>query len=193
METEPGTEDDSGLAERVRRFSSPLVRRMAADAGVDLSTIEGTGIHGRVTKKDILAYIEARESAPAATPAPPAAAQPAAEVVAVPTPAPVEVRREPLPRSRPVGSPSGFSVPAFHESERVEIEPMSRIRRLTADHMVYSQETSAHVTTVFEVDMSNVVAARARAKDEFLRRNETKLTYRLFLFQAVIEALKSQG
>jgi 2-oxoglutarate dehydrogenase E2 component (dihydrolipoamide succinyltransferase) len=84
-----------------------------------------------------------------------------------------------------------FSVPAFTESERVRIEPMSPIRRLTAAHMLYSQQTSAHVSTVFECDFSAVVAARARARRKFAEKVGTKLTYMPFVFQAVIDGLRT--
>jgi pyruvate dehydrogenase E2 component (dihydrolipoamide acetyltransferase) len=168
-EIEAVTEDDAGLAERVRRFSSPLVRRMAAEAGVDLSTIEGTGIHGRVTKRDLQAYLEQR-SAEAPVPVPPTART--AEVVA--------------PSPRPQGD---FVVPAFGEGENVEIEPMTNIRRLTAAHMSYSKRTSAHVSSVFHMDLSRVARVRTRAKAGFLATHGTKLTYMPFIFRAVANAL----
>ncbi len=160
---------DAELVERVRQFSSPLVRRMAAEEGVDLEQIEGSGIHGRVTKRDLEGYLEKRSATP---PAPKPAAPRTAEVV---TPAP-----------KPTGE---FMVPAYLEGDNVEIEPMSNIRRLTAAHMAYSKQTSAHVTTVFDMDLSRVARIRNRAKGGFLATHGTKLTFMPFIFRAVANAL----
>ena len=82
-------------------------------------------------------------------------------------------------------------MPAYVEGENVEIEPMSKIRQITAAHMVYSKATSAHVTTVFHIDFSRVARARARAKDGFYKKEGTKLTYMPFIFKAVATALKA--
>lgn len=174
-----GSDDaPASLEERLRTASSPVVRKIAAEENVDIAAVEGTGIHGRVTKKDILAYIEARAAGrlPAAAPA---ASTPAS--VPAPSVAP------PAPAQRPT---SGFSVPAYHPGENVTIEPMTRIRQRTADHMVYSKATSAHVTTVFHVDMSRVARLRARAKSRFQAQNGTKLTYMPFIFRAVCDGIK---
>ena len=188
----PGAEDEAGdqsagemtLEQRVRRFSSPLVRSIAKKEGVDLSRVEGSGAHGRVTKKDILAYLELRQrgelppdaAAAAAKPSPPEPA--AAASVAASATAPV---------ARPA---SGFSVAAYGPDENVRIEPMSRIRQITADHMVYSKATSAHVTTVFHLDMSRVARLRQRAKAGFQRETRTKLTFMPFIFKAVCKAIR---
>lgn len=158
--------------ERLRKFSSPLVRSIAFKEGVDLGDVEGTGRHGRVTKDDITGYLAERKAAPATAPAPAAAPAPPAPSAGV----------------RPVGE---FHVPAYGPSDDVEIEPMSKIRQITAAHMVYSKSTSAHVTTVFHVDMSKVHRARNRAKDGFARKEGTKLTYMPFIFKAVATALKA--
>jgi pyruvate dehydrogenase E2 component (dihydrolipoamide acetyltransferase) len=176
--------------ERLRKFSSPLVRSIAAKEGVNLEDVPGTGAHGRVTKDDIMAYLEKRKAAPA--PAPAVAApqpQPAPAPAPAPTPAPA-----PAPAAAPAGqrpTPPGFHVPAYTAGENVEIEPMSKIRQITAAHMVYSKATSAHVTTVFHIDMSRVHRARNRAKDGFLKKEGTKLTYMPFIFKAVATALKA--
>jgi pyruvate/2-oxoglutarate dehydrogenase complex dihydrolipoamide acyltransferase (E2) component len=82
-------------------------------------------------------------------------------------------------------------VPAYTEGENVEIEPMSKIRQITAAHMVYSKATSAHVTTLFHIDMSKIRKARDRAKDGFFKKEGTKLTYMPFIFKAVATALKA--
>ncbi|MEE8137548.1 MAG: 2-oxoglutarate dehydrogenase, E2 component, dihydrolipoamide succinyltransferase [Thermoanaerobaculia bacterium] len=158
-------------AERLRKFSTPVVRRMAAEEAVELSEVPGTGIHGRVTKKDLVAYLEKR-GARVATAAPQVRT---AELVP-------EVRREPHEERE-------FVVPAYSEGERVEIETMSRIRQITAAHMAYSKRTSAHVTTVFHMDLSRVAKVRNRAKAGFQKAHGTKLTYMPFIFKAVANGL----
>jgi 2-oxoglutarate dehydrogenase E2 component (dihydrolipoamide succinyltransferase) len=208
------------LEERVRRASSPVVRRIAEAEGVDISRLAGTGIHGRVTKRDIDAFLEARQApAPAAAaaapeqavapasrpaPAPPApSAAPAAVPAAVPPMAAPDAGR-PLPPAAaappspaPARAPAraaGYGLyqppPAYFEGEEVEVEPMSRIRQLTAGHMRYSKDTAAHVTTVFHLDLSGVARARERAKRRFEEANGTKLTYMPFIFKAVAAALR---
>ena len=164
----------SDLEERVRTFSSPVVRKMAAEHEVDLSEVEGSGIHGRVTKKDLETHLTRRDE----TAAPPSQ-QPRRE--ARPVEVVPSVKRE----------AGGFTVAPYSEGEPVEIEPMSRIRQITAAHMVYSKATSAHVTTVFHVDMSRVARARSRARAGFERQVGTKLTYMPFIFKAVASALKA--
>ncbi len=176
---------DDLLEGRLRRFSSPLVRNIAAKEGVDLAQVEGTGMHGRVTKDDILSYVEQRKQQPAA---PQAAAQPAAASRPAPAPTPAPAAAAAAPAQRPTG---GFSVPAYVEGENVEIEPMSKIRQITAAHMVYSKATSAHVTTLFHIDMSKVARARNHAKDGFAKKEGTKLTYMPFIFKAVVNGLKA--
>jgi 2-oxoglutarate dehydrogenase E2 component (dihydrolipoamide succinyltransferase) len=156
------------LEERVRTFSSPLVRNIAKEHGVDLTQVSGTGIHGRVTKDDILGYVERRKSAPApSAPAAAAAAAPAQKVA------------------------TGFHVPAYTAGENVTIEPMSKIRQITVAHMRYSKDTSAHVTTVFHMDFTKVHNARERAKRKFQQANGTKLSYMPFIFKSVAAALKA--
>ncbi|MFL6202769.1 MAG: dihydrolipoamide acetyltransferase family protein, partial [Thermoanaerobaculia bacterium] len=173
--------------ERLRKFSSPLVRNIAAKEGVNLEEVQGTGAHGRVTKDDIQKHLEQRKAAPAPAPAAPPAAAPAP--APAPTPSPAPAPSAPAPAQRPL--PAGFSVAAYHEGDNVEIEPMSKIRQITAAHMVYSKATSAHVTTAFHFDFSKVARARARAKDGFFRKEGTKLTYMPFIFKAVATALKA--
>jgi 2-oxoglutarate dehydrogenase E2 component (dihydrolipoamide succinyltransferase) len=153
-------------AERVRKVSSPLVRNIAREHGVDISGLAGTGIHGRVTKRDILAFLAAREAAPAAA----RAAAPAAASGKVAT---------------------GFHVPAYTAGENVVVEPMSKIRQITAAHMRYSKDTSAHVTTVFHMDFTKVDRVRTRARHKFQEVNGTKLSYMPFIFKSVCNALKA--
>ncbi len=165
-------EEEEEKAERVRRFSSPVVRKIAGEQGIDLAEVAGTGIHGRVTKKDIQAYLEGRETRAAG-------AAPAAAAKAAPAPGPA--RRE----------PGEFYVRPYREGEAVEIVPMTKIRQITAAHMVYSKATSAHVTTVFHMDISRVARARNRAKDGFAKAHGTKLTFMPFIFKAVASALSA--
>jgi pyruvate dehydrogenase E2 component (dihydrolipoamide acetyltransferase) len=177
---DPGTEE-----ERLKKFSSPLVRSMAAKEGVNLEEVKGTGAQGRVTKDDLVAYLDQRKSAPAPAPAP------AAPVPVAPAPAPAPPPAAAAPAAGAGQRPAaGFHVPAYGPNENVEIEPMSKMRQITAAHMIYSKATSAHVTTVFHIDFSKVARARARAKDGFQRKEGTKLTYMPFIFKAVATALK---
>jgi len=144
--------------------SSPVVRKIAAEHDVDIRQVPGTGISGRVTKQDILSHLEGRTTPPA--PAPAAVAAPA------------------LP-----AEPSPF--PAYRPDERVEIVPMSPIRRKTAEHMTLSRRLSAHVSTVWEIDMTRVDQLRARHKQSFEERSGVKLSYLPFVVKATVDALKA--
>lgn len=152
--------------------SSPLVRNIAREHGVDLHAVTGTGLGGRVTKEDILQFIDQRTA-----PAPVAAPAPAPAPVVAPAPAPA-------PPPAPV-------VPAYSAGERVSIEPMSTMRRRIAENMLASRRTSAHVTTFFEVDFTNVARLRDKVKKSFEERNGTKLTFMPFIIKAVVDALKA--
>ncbi len=157
--------------DRLRRRSTPLVRKIAAERGVDIGTVPGTGHAGRVTKNDILGYIETgrtdaqthgRTEAPRAPVAP------------VP----------PLP-AIPAASPAWEATP--WPGDRVEA--MSRIRQLTAEHMIFSRRTSAHVTTFYEVDMTRVARLRTANKKGYEERG-VKLTYLGFIVKAVADQLR---
>jgi 2-oxoglutarate dehydrogenase E2 component (dihydrolipoamide succinyltransferase) len=153
-------------AEELRlQRSSPVVRKIAAEHQVDIQTIPGSGIGGRVTKQDILGVIESRVAATAAPPPLPA----------VGAPAPPSA-----PELPPAPAPSGA---------RVEAVPMSPIRRKTAEHMVLSRRTSAHVSTVFEIDMSRVAHLRDEHQARFAERG-VKLTWLPFILKAVVDGLK---
>lgn len=156
-----------------RRFYSPLVRSMAQAEGIsdaELDRIMGSGAEGRLTKADLIAYLEQRKAVrPAAAPVRPAAVQ----VVTATAP-----------------PPSGAPTPASAPGEGQEIVPMDIMRRKIAEHMVRSAHTAAHVTSLAEADMSNVVRFRERAKKAFEEREGFKLTYTPIIVEAVVKALK---
>jgi len=173
--------------------SSPVVRKIAAEHNVDIRQIPGTGIAGRVTKQDILGHLEGRPAETAAPGPIPAAAQapPAAPRFPSPVPQPAgPAPGAPPPSSAPQPGPAAPrpSVPA---GPRVEIVPMSPIRRKTAEHMILSKRTSAHVTTVFEVDMSRIDALRKKYRQAYEERSGVKLTYMPFIVKATVDALKA--
>src|SRR5215207_9852385 len=166
----PQAEKNDGsaaTAEELRRTkSSPLVRKIAQEHGVDISQLEGTGLSGRVTKNDILSYIESGTAA--------APQQRPAERVA-PAPAqPQEIVAPPPPRPQ-VGD---------------RVEQMSVMRKKIAEHMVLSRRTSAHVTTVYEIDMTRIARLRDKHRDAFYERTGTKLTFMPFIFEAVNKGLR---
>ncbi|MCO6512606.1 MAG: 2-oxoglutarate dehydrogenase, E2 component, dihydrolipoamide succinyltransferase [Aridibacter famidurans] len=174
---------DMTVEELRRTKSSPLVRNIAKEHNVDISRIEGTGMSGRVTKKDILAFIESGAAAkpedllakPAEQRAP--SAEPEARPAAEPTPArPAAAEAPAAPR------------PVAASEDR--IEAMSVMRKKIAEHMTFSKQTSAHVTSVYEFDMTNVVKFRDRHKREFQERYGTKLTFMPFIFEATTAALR---
>jgi 2-oxoglutarate dehydrogenase E2 component (dihydrolipoamide succinyltransferase) len=167
------------MEERVRLRSSPLVRKIAAEHGVDVREIEGTGIYSRVTKNDILSYIENRKVAGA----------PGMTVSSGPREAPRPAESA-QPARAPAAEPPAPPRPAMVAGDRDELVPMTKIRRITAENMILSKRTSAHVTTVFQVDYTNVARLRERAKQAFLEKNGVKLTYLPFIFRSAIQALK---
>jgi 2-oxoglutarate dehydrogenase E2 component (dihydrolipoamide succinyltransferase) len=148
--------------------SSPLVRKMAREHGIDLLKLSGSGQGGRITKQDVMTHLDTRRAPP--PPTAPKAGPPEAGAPAVPAPSPA------------VAAPT---------PGRVEIVPMSGIRKSIAEHMVASRRTSAHVTTVFEADVSRVVRARESLKRAFEQEEGVKLTYTPFFIRAVTSALKS--
>jgi pyruvate dehydrogenase E2 component (dihydrolipoamide acetyltransferase) len=168
-----GTHGARTVEELRRTRSSPLVRKIAAEHNIDISRLEGTGASGRVTKNDILSYIESGAGAQE-TAAPSQYTAPQATPSAAPSTTESPVMRGPSP------SPA--------EGDRVE--PMSVMRRRIAEHMVMSQRTSAHVATVYEIDMTRVQRLREQHRAEFQRHVGTKLTYMPFIFQAVTQAIR---
>ncbi len=182
----PASSSSGSTGERIH--SSPLVRRMAKEHGIDLSAVEGTGAGGRISKQDIEALIGAG-GAPAA--APPAYSAPA-----------------PAAASRPATSPPPASVPGVSGGQvhvaletavprekmyfgNYEVQPMSAMRQRIAEHMVASKRVSAHVYSVDEIDMTKVAALRAKSKDEFEKRYETKLTFMPFFVKAAVAGLRA--
>ena len=176
-------------AERIH--SSPLVRRMAKEHGVDLSTIEGSGAGGRITKQDIEAAIAVSSGA---APASAQATSPAAAARPIPPPAPAAVAHP----GGAAGHGSQF-IPALQVGvprERLyfgnyEVHPLSVMRQKIAEHMVASKHVSAHVYSVDEIDMSKVAAIRAKSKEEFEKRYETKLTFMPFFVKAAVAGLRA--
>ena len=173
-----------------RAFVSPVVGRIAAEHGVDVSRVEGTGRGGRVTKKDILNFIESGARAPEAAPTPTSAPEPAPATVAPATPAPAAPPRE-EPRFEPKPSPAAAPAAARAEPLPGEtVEPMTPMRKGIAEHMRRSLDTSAHVTSAIEVDMSKVVAIREKLKKEFQASYGVNPTYLAFVARAVVETLR---
>lgn len=165
-------------------FYSPLVRAMAKDSGVtleELEQIKGSGVQGRVTKEDLTKYISNRGTTkpqvttPVATQPAPSAATPA------PAPKPATATVPAAPKAPAISFPAG---------DDVEIIPMDRIRQLISEHMVYSKHTSAHVTSVAEVDVTNIVNFRNKNKDKFEKQEGFKLTFTPFFAKAAVDAIR---
>jgi pyruvate dehydrogenase E2 component (dihydrolipoamide acetyltransferase) len=155
-------------AEELRRTrSSPLVRKIAAEHNIDITRLEGTGASGRVTKNDILSFIESGAAL---------------------SPQQAAVSAQPQPEAR---APQQTPQPApAQPGEGDRVEPMSVMRKKIAEHMTMSQRTSAHVATVYEIDMTRVHRLREQKKAEFQQRVGTKLSYMPFIFQAVTQAIR---
>lgn len=175
--------------------SSPVVRKIAQEQGVNIAQIEGTGIGGRVTKNDILSFIENRGQVAAAAPAraaAPVAASPTAAAVRQPA-APAQLSAVPARTPQPLRMPSesGELGPApFADGDRYEIEPMSTMRKRIAERMVESRHISAHVTSIMEIDFTETAKLRDKLKGEYLSRDGVRLTFMPFIIKAVIEGIK---
>jgi pyruvate dehydrogenase E2 component (dihydrolipoamide acetyltransferase) len=171
--------------------TSPLVRRIARENNVELSQIHGTGLEGRITKEDLLSYL-AQRSTPEIVQAPAEprsaeAAQPAKAETAPPEPA-VEAIAVSLPEEKAMPSPTGLETPKF--IGEIDTVPMTPMRKAIAERMVSSKRTSAHVNTVFEVDMSSVVELRENHKVEFQKREGLALTYTPFFAKALVDNVR---
>ncbi|MBA3382622.1 MAG: 2-oxo acid dehydrogenase subunit E2 [Actinobacteria bacterium] len=201
-----------------RAFVSPVVARIAAEHGVDPTAVAGSGAGGRVTKKDILAFIESGPAAPAPAPAQAPAPAPAAVLPGPPTtePAPPTPEPAPIPEPAPVPrppdeAPEPQTIPVPEPTPEPPVprpptqvqpapepvlvagetlEPMTAMRRGIAEHMRRSLDTSAHVTSAIEVDMSRVVALRKKLKPEYERTHGVNVTYLAFIARAAVETLK---
>jgi pyruvate dehydrogenase E2 component (dihydrolipoamide acetyltransferase) len=166
-----------------RIHSSPLVRRLAKEHGVDLASLEGSGAGGRITKQDMEAAIAAQSvaaPAPAARPSPP------------PPPAPAAVPGSPAVHGSQFLPALQVAVPR----ERLyfgsyEIQPLTVMRQKIAEHMVASKHVSPHVYSVDEIDMTKIAALRAKSKEEFEKRYETKLTFMPFFVKAAVAGLRA--
>ena len=149
----------NGLEERLRTKSSPLVRKIAAEHGIELARMQGTGIAGRVTKRDIESYLASG--------------------------APVVASRS---MHAPLGVEQHGPAPEPWPGDRVE--PMTKIRALTSDHMVAARRTAAHVTSFFEIDLTRVNRLRQKARAQFEAETGQKLTYLPYIISAVVDSLK---
>jgi 2-oxoglutarate dehydrogenase E2 component (dihydrolipoamide succinyltransferase) len=181
----PAAQEPSGNG---RTFVSPVVARIAAEHGVDPNQVTGTGAGGRVTKKDILGYIETAPAAPAPTPEP-AAVAPAPEAPPAPAPAPPAVPPSP-PAEPPRAQPQAAVAPEPEALPGEMLEPVNAMRRGIAEHMRRSLDTSAHVTSAIEVDMSRVVAIREKLKKEYQAAYGVNPTYLAFVARAAVETLR---
>jgi 2-oxoglutarate dehydrogenase E2 component (dihydrolipoamide succinyltransferase) len=167
--------------ENGKAFVSPVVARIASEHGVDPGAVQGTGRGGRVTKKDILDFIETGSAAPAPAAAAPVA--PAAPAAPAPPAAP-PAAAPPAPAPAPVAAAAGEALPGE------TVEPVTAMRRGIADHMRRSLDTSAHVTSAIEVDMSRIVAAREQLKKEYQASYGVNPTYLAFIALATVETLR---
>ncbi len=164
----PGAEETA--EQRLQRKSTPLVRKMVEEHGLDLTQIPGSGSAGRVTKTDVLTFLEA--GAPAASAAP--ASAPAAPVAASAPTAP---------------APPRAAAAAVEAWEGDRVEPWGRVRKLTADHMIMSRRVSAHVNSLMEIDYTHVAGIRKRLKGGFAERG-VNLTYLAFIVKAIADNLR---
>jgi 2-oxoglutarate dehydrogenase E2 component (dihydrolipoamide succinyltransferase) len=169
------------------KLLSPVVRRLVNDHGINIDALQGTGPGGRITREDVLDYIDrnglaAQPAAPAVTPAPAPVVTPApvAAPASAPTPAPV---------ASPTPAPAVAPRPASTLGDREQVIPLSKIRRLTGAHMVMSLETSPHSFTVVEVDYANVDKTRSSIKESWKTSEGFSLTYLPFISRAVVDAL----
>ena len=172
-----------------RIHSSPLVRRMAKEHGIDLATVAGTGAGGRISKQDIEAVIASGAAGGALA---------AASVVSIPAARPVLVPPAPVPSAAPgaSGAQTHVALETAVPREKIyfgnyEVQAMSTMRQRIAEHMVASKHVSPHVYSVDEIDMTKVAVLRAQAKGEFEKRYETKLTFMPFFVKAAVAGLRA--
>ncbi|MGD9562117.1 MAG: 2-oxoglutarate dehydrogenase, E2 component, dihydrolipoamide succinyltransferase [Pyrinomonadaceae bacterium] len=166
-----GANGGASVEELRRTKSSPVVRKIAEEHGIDISRIPGSGVSGRVTKSDIMSFIETG-----------AALRPEELMVGTAKAAPSAPPAQPQLRAD--------GPPALRPATGDRVEKMSVMRKKIAEHMTFSKQTSAHVTSVYEIDMTNVAKFREKNKAAFQERYGTKLTYMPFIFQAVTQAIR---
>ena len=159
---ESHTGNGDSFEDRVRTKSSPLVRKIAAEHGVNIASLQGSGIAGRVTKRDIIGFIESGAPSPVAAPGLHGGVQSGGHAL-------------PLPQAWPGDV----------------VEPMSKMRALISDHMVASRHTSAHVTSFIEIDFTRVARIRAKKRSEFDAATGQKLTYMPFIIKAVTQGIQA--
>jgi pyruvate dehydrogenase E2 component (dihydrolipoamide acetyltransferase) len=160
----PG-QNGSSFEERIRTKSSPLVRKMAAEHGVDITALHGSGIAGRVTKKDLMGFITAG--------------------------IPADARSVSMHAPGGIGGMPAELLPVAEPWPGDVVEPMSKMRALISDHMVASRRTSAHVTSFMEMDLTRIAGIRVRKRAEFEASTGQKLTYMPFIISSVVQGLKA--
>jgi 2-oxoglutarate dehydrogenase E2 component (dihydrolipoamide succinyltransferase) len=191
QEPEPRSRRGEGFA-RSNAFVSPVVARLASEHQIDLGRIEGTGQGGRITKQDVLKYIEMRKAEPEATTDAKTTGEITSEAPTRPLHEPALLQEaEPPTLAPPMPTTAAHAAPAaFEIPDDAEIVPITPMRRTIAEHMVRSRRTAPHVTSVFELDVSRIVAHRQRRKAEFERQG-VKLTYTAYFVQAAVAALQA--
>ena len=177
---EAGAPDADSSDSNAGAYVTPLVRRLAAQHDIDLSTVTGSGVGGRIRKADVLAAVEARGGT-TAQPAQPSLQQPAS-----PAAAPATSSAPPSAQTAPASPPTTAEPSAL----RGRTENLSRLRRVIAERMVESLQTSAQLTTVVEVDVTRIATLRGRIKADFESREGVKLSFLPFFCKAAVEALK---
>ena len=153
-----------------RQKSSPLVRNIAKEHGIDITRIPGSGISGRVTKHDIMSFLETGAAL---------------------RPQDLLIKGSPAMPPTNVGKPKvEYSIPKTVATTEDRVEKMSVMRKKIGEHMTFSKQTSAHVTSVYEIDMTNVAKFRTAHQADFQARFGTKLSFMPFIFQAVTAAIR---
>ncbi len=193
----PGADGEAADAGAHRRYS-PVVIRMAEEHGIDLSRVPGTGMGGRVSKRDVLAYLDALQAGQVQPPATSggaagdAKAQDGAQAAPAAAAAQPSAQAAARPSTAPVGLPggAGYRPPVYEPREGDVVEPFTRRRKLIAEHMVYSKTHSPHVGTLAEVDLTRVMRLRNQHKDAFAAREGFQLTLLPLAAAATVRALK---
>ena len=174
------------------KLLSPVVRRLVSDHGIDVNALVGTGPGSRITREDVLDYIDKNGSTPqiaepvVASPVAPSVQAPAPQVIEAPVAPVVQAQKIVVPTAQ---SPAPQAPKLTQSSDRETVIPLSKIRKLTAAHMIMSQAVSAHAFSVVEVDYANVDATRNVVKDQWKQSEGFALTYLPFIARAIVDAL----